>query len=102
MDPPRLRYAGSPSRWATLTCRGSSPWRAACDERLAGHRWATVPDRGRALPRALGNCYLIQFDRLELDPPQPPAELYTLEELSGSCENCGQKRANLFKSRADM
>ena len=51
---------------------------------------------------ALGNCYLIQFDRLELDQPQPPAELYTLEELSGSCENCGQKRANLFKSRADM
>jgi hypothetical protein len=51
---------------------------------------------------AVGNCYLIQFDRLELDQPQPPAELYTLEELSGSCENCGQKRANLFKSRADM
>ena len=51
---------------------------------------------------AVGNCYLIQFDRLELDQPQPPAELYTLEELSGSCENCGQKRGNLFKSRADM
>jgi len=51
---------------------------------------------------AVGNCYLIQFDRLELDQPQPPAELYTLEELSGSCENCEQKRANLFKSRADM
>ena len=44
----------------------------------------------------------IQFDRLQLDQPQPPAELYTLEELSGSCENCGQKRANMFKSRADM
>ena len=51
---------------------------------------------------AVGNCYLIQFDRLELDQPQPPAELYTLEELSSSCENCGQKCANLFKSRADM
>ena len=48
------------------------------------------------------NCYLIQFDRLELDQPQPPAVLYTLEELSSSCENCGQKCANLFKSRADM
>ena len=24
---------------------------------------------------AVGNCYLIQFDRLELDQPQPPAEL---------------------------
>jgi hypothetical protein len=35
---------------------------------------------------AVGNCYLIQFDRLELDQPQPPADLYTLEELSGSCE----------------
>ena len=48
------------------------------------------------------NCYLIQFDRLELDQPQPPAVLYTLEELSSSFENCGQKCANLFKSRADM
>ena len=51
---------------------------------------------------AVGNCYLIQFDRLELDQPQPPAELYTLEKLSSSCENCGQKCANPFKSRADM
>jgi len=50
---------------------------------------------------AVGNCYLIQFDRL-LDQLQPPAELYTLEELNSSCENCGQKCANLFKSRADM
>jgi hypothetical protein len=32
--------------------------------------------------------------------PLPP-ELYTLEELSRTCEN-EQKLANLFKSRADM
>jgi hypothetical protein len=51
---------------------------------------------------AVGTCYLIQFDRLESDQPQPPAELYTLEELSSNCENCGQKRGNLFKTRADM
>ena len=25
-----------------------------------------------------------------------------LEELSGTCQNCGQKLANLFKTRADM
>ena len=50
---------------------------------------------------AVGNCYLIQFDMLEADQPLPPMELHTLEELSGRCENCGQKRANLFKSRAD-
>jgi hypothetical protein len=29
-------------------------------------------------------------------------ELYTIEELSRTCENCGQKLANLFKNRADM
>ena len=53
---------------------------------------------------AFGNCYLIQFDKLKDsdDHPLPPMELYTLEELSGACENCGQKLANLFKSRADM
>ena len=51
---------------------------------------------------AVGNCYLIQFDRLDLDQPQPPAELCTLEELSSSCENCGQKRGNLFNTRAGM
>jgi hypothetical protein len=51
---------------------------------------------------ALGNFFLIQFDRVELDQPQPPAELYTFEELSGTCKDCGQKRANLFKSRDDM
>jgi hypothetical protein len=51
---------------------------------------------------AVGNCYLIQFDKLEEDHPLPPMELHTLEELSGTCQNCGQKLANLFKTRADM
>jgi hypothetical protein len=53
---------------------------------------------------AVGNCYLIQFDKAE-DPeerPLPPMELYTLDELSGTCQNCGQKLANLFKTRANM
>jgi hypothetical protein len=45
---------------------------------------------------------LIQFDKLEADHPPPAMELHTLEELSGVCENCGQKRANLFNSRANM
>jgi len=53
---------------------------------------------------AVGDCYLIQFDKLNdsADHPQPPMELYTVEELSEVCENCGQKLANLFKSRAEM
>ena len=51
---------------------------------------------------AVGNCYLIQFDKLEEDHPLPPLELHTPEELSGTCQNCGQKLANLFKTRADM
>ena len=53
---------------------------------------------------AVANCYLIQFDKVEdsEEHPLPPMELYTLEELSRSCENCGQKLANLFKTRADM
>jgi hypothetical protein len=51
---------------------------------------------------AVGNCYLIQFDKLEADHPQPPMELFTLEELSKICENCGQKLANLFQTREDM
>jgi hypothetical protein len=53
---------------------------------------------------AVGDCYLIQFDKLNesADHPLPPMELYTVEELSEVCENCGQKLANLFKSRADM
>jgi hypothetical protein len=52
---------------------------------------------------AAGDCYLIQFDKVEKTDDHPlPMELYTPEELSETCENCGQKLANLFKSRADM
>ena len=53
---------------------------------------------------AVGDCYLVQFDALKAsgDHPLPPMELYTVEELAEVCENCGQKLANLFKSRADM
>ena len=53
---------------------------------------------------AVGNCYLIQFDKLEESEAHPlaPMELHTLEELSGTYQNCGQKLANLFKTRADM
>jgi hypothetical protein len=51
---------------------------------------------------AVGNCFLVQFDQLEAEHPLLPMELLTLEELSGACQNCGAKRANLFKSRADM
>ncbi len=53
---------------------------------------------------AVGNCYLIQFDKAEdsQECPMSPMELYTLEELSVTCQNCGQKLANLFKTRADM
>ena len=29
---------------------------------------------------AVGNCYLIQFDKLEEKDPLPPMELYTLDE----------------------
>ena len=47
---------------------------------------------------AVGNCYLIQFDKLEEKDPLPPMELYTLDELSRTCENCGQKLANLFET----
>jgi hypothetical protein len=38
---------------------------------------------------AVGNCYLIQFDKMEESeaPPLPPMELYTLEELSRTCED---------------
>jgi hypothetical protein len=41
---------------------------------------------------AVGNCCLVQFDKLEESEkyPLPPMELYTLEELSGVCENCGR------------
>jgi hypothetical protein len=53
---------------------------------------------------AVGNCYLIQFDKVEdsEEHPLPPMELYTLDELSRTCENCGRKLADLFKNRADM
>jgi hypothetical protein len=51
---------------------------------------------------AVGNCYLIQFDKLDADQPSPPMELITLEELSGKCQNCEQKLANLFNTRAEM
>jgi hypothetical protein len=51
---------------------------------------------------SVGHCYLIQFDTLEAGQPLPPIELHTLEELSATCQSCGQKLANLFKSRADM
>ncbi len=53
---------------------------------------------------AVGNCYLIQFDEVEDSEgrPLPPMELYTLDELSQTCQNCGQKLANFFKTRADM
>ncbi len=51
---------------------------------------------------AVGDRYLIQFDKLETDQPLPPMELHTLGELSAICQNCDQKLANLFKSRDDM
>jgi hypothetical protein len=48
--------------------------------------------------------YLIQFDKVEEpeDHPLPPMELYALEELCRTCEDCGQKLANLFKTCEDM
>ncbi len=52
---------------------------------------------------AAGDCYLIQFDNVKKTGDHSlPMELYTPEELSKTCENCGQKLANLFKSRADI
>jgi hypothetical protein len=53
---------------------------------------------------AVGNGYLIQFDKVEAagDGPPLPTELHTLEELSRICAHCGQKLAHLFKRRADM
>jgi hypothetical protein len=46
----------------------------------------------------------LQFDKMEESeaPPLPPMELYTLEELSRTCEDCGQKLVSLFKTSADM
>jgi hypothetical protein len=51
---------------------------------------------------AVGDCYLIQFDKPEEDDPPSPMELYTHAELSGTCQNCRQKLANLFKTRVDL
>jgi hypothetical protein len=51
---------------------------------------------------AVGDCYLIQFDKLGTDQPLPPMELHTLGELSAIYQNCDQKLTNLFKSRDDM
>ena len=51
---------------------------------------------------AVGDCYLIQFDKLDTDQPLPPIELHKLGELSAICQNCDQKLANLFKNRDDM
>ena len=51
---------------------------------------------------AVGNGFLIQFDKLEADHPLPPMELHPVEELCGTCQNCGQKRASLFKTRANL
>ena len=60
--------------------------------------------RAGYIAAAVGNCYLIQFDKVEEpeDHPLPPMELYALEELCRTCEDCGQKLANLFKTREDM
>ncbi len=53
---------------------------------------------------ALGNSYLVRFDKADAsdDAPSQPMELHTLDELSRTCANCGQKLANLFKTRAEM
>jgi hypothetical protein len=60
--------------------------------------------RAGYIAAAVGNCYLIEFDKVEEpeDHPLPPMELYALEELCRTCEDCGQKLANLFKTREDM
>ncbi len=61
-------------------------------------------NRAGAIVAAVGHCFLVQFDNIDRpgNGPLPPMELYTPEELSGTCESCGQKRACLFKTRADM
>jgi hypothetical protein len=51
---------------------------------------------------AVGDSYLIQFDKTKEEDPLPPMELFTLGELSRTCQNCGQKLANLFKTREEM
>jgi hypothetical protein len=54
--------------------------------------------RAGYIAAAVGNCYLIEFDKVEepQDHPLPPMELHALEELCRTCEDCGQKLANLF------
>jgi hypothetical protein len=51
---------------------------------------------------AVGGHYLIQADKDELDQPERPMVLYSLEELSDCCDQCGQKYAAMYESRADM
>ena len=51
---------------------------------------------------AVGNCYLIQFDRVGDGSATAPMELHTLGELSATCQDCEQKLPTLFKSRDDM
>ena len=46
---------------------------------------------------AVGNCYLIQFDKLDADQPSPSMELVTLEELSGRCQNCEPEARQLVQ-----
>jgi len=58
--------------------------------------------RTGAIVADVGDCFLVQFDNIETGTPLPPMELYTPEELSGTCERCGQKSASLFKTRAEM
>jgi hypothetical protein len=60
--------------------------------------------RTGAIVAAVGDCFLVQFDNIDEtgNGPLPPMELYTPEELSDTCESCGQKRASLFKTRAEM
>jgi hypothetical protein len=50
---------------------------------------------------AVGNAYLIQFDKMRA-ALLPPLELHTLEQLSGTCPDCDQKLASLFRTRAEM
>ena len=55
-------------------------------------------------PPQVGNCYLIQFDKMEESeaPPLPPMELYTLEELSwGTIDWSGQNLVSTRPSTGD-
>jgi hypothetical protein len=52
-----------------------------------------------------GSHYLVQFNNMKKmapdAPPLLPLLLYAAEELSQDCD-CGLKKFNLFRSRADM